>query len=351
MTEPAYPVKKKDPTMAERRPTVRDVARAAGVSAMSVSRVLNGQPGVGPETARRIEEVVKALGFRPNKLATTLRRRRGMSLLGMVVPYPYTPLFTALTVEVDELVRDEGLIVVTGSSDRDVDQERALVGAFIERGFDGILLFSEDADHRYLKPELDSGRPVVFLGSPPVGVEASTVLVDNRGGTRDAVEHLLRHGHRRIGIVTSVDMFPAAERLAGYKETLVREGVGDDPSLIRIGPITPEFGQEAARSLLEQDDPATAIFSTNYLLTRGVLGAIRSHGRPVALIAFDDFEAASLVDPPITVVTQDLPAMGRHAAEMLLSQLTGVGERERPARVVVPAHLVPRGSGELPPAS
>ena len=168
--------------MPDRRPTIHDVAQAAGVSAMSVSRVLNGRPGVGAQTARRIEQAVRTLGYRPNMLATNLRQQRGVPLIGMIVPDPYTPLFTSIAVAVGEFVRDDGLIVVTASSGGDAARERALVSSFIERGIDGILLFSEDHDHRYLEPELDRGRPLVFLGSPPVGVMGPTVLVDNRGG-------------------------------------------------------------------------------------------------------------------------------------------------------------------------
>ncbi|HZM78775.1 MAG TPA: LacI family DNA-binding transcriptional regulator [Candidatus Limnocylindrales bacterium] len=333
--------------MADRRPTIHDVAQAAGVSAMSVSRVLNSRPGVSPETARRIEQAVRTLGYRPNMLAANFRQQRGVSLIGMIVPDPYTPLFTSVAVAVGELVRDHGLIVVTASSGGDVAQERALVTSFFERGIDGILLFSEDHDHRYLEPELDRGRPLVFLGSPPVGVMGPTVLVDNRGGAAEAVAHLLRHGHRRIGIVTKPASFPASERLAGYREAVARHGIDTDPSLVHVVANVAEPGRRAVEALLARPDPPTAIFSTNYLLTAGMLGPFRAYP-PVALVAFDDFEAALLVDPPISVVTQDPPAMAAHATRMLLAQLDGIGDRA--AVAVVPPRLIPRGTGELPPA-
>lgn len=315
---------------------------------MSVSRALNGRPGVGAETVRRIEDAARQLGFRRNTLAASLRNKQQLSLIGMIVPDPHTPLFTSIAVEVDRLVRDEGLIVVTASSDRDPVKERGLVQAFQRRGFDGILLFSEDDDHSYIAPELERGRPIIFLGSVPRGVEAPCVLVDNRGGARAAVEHLLAHGHRRIGIVAGETSFPASERLAGYEETLAAHGIAPDPSLIRTGPRLPEYGRAAAVSLLAQAEPATAIFSTNYPLTTGILDAIRSRSAPVALVGFDDFEAAALVEPPITVITQDPPAMGRHAAGMLRDLMSASGG-DRSARTVVPATLIARGSGELAP--
>lgn len=327
--------------MARQTPTIRDVARAAGVSAMTVSRVLNGHPGVRPETARRIEEAVRTLGYRPNMLATTLRWRQQLSLIGMIVPDPHPAVFTSFAVEVNERVRDDGLIVVTASSEHDTKQERALVTSFIERGFDGIVLFSTDSDHQYLSPELNRGRPIVFMGSPPQGVEAPTVLVDNRGGARDAVKHLADRGHHRIGIVGSTAFFPASERLAGYHEAIEAHGLDTDPDLTRIGPLTPAAGRAAAESLLGLPDPPTGIFSTNYLLSSGVLAALRKHRDSVELVVFDDFEAASLFDLPITVVTQDPPTMSRHASRMLRSQLAGDGDRAE--RVIVPVNLVTRG--------
>jgi LacI family transcriptional regulator len=336
-----------DNPMVDRRPTIRDVAKAAGVSAMSVSRVLNGRPGVGPETARRIEQVIRTLGYRPNMLAASFRQQRRLSLIGMIVPDPYTPLFTSIAVAVDGVVRGDGLIVVTATSGGDIAQERALVAAFIERGVDGILLFSEDRDHHYLEPELERGHPVVFLGSPPVGVTCPTVLVDNRGGAGAAVEHLVRHGHRRIGIVTNTASFPAAQRHQGYREAVARLGVAADPALVRDQPHLGADGREAVEALLATDQPPTAIFSTNYLFTAGILDAFRDRDDQIALVAFDDFEAARLVDPPVTVVTQDPPAMARHAARLLRQQLDGTGDRAEV--VVVPPRLVPRGSGELPP--
>ncbi|TDE11230.1 LacI family DNA-binding transcriptional regulator [Jiangella asiatica] len=327
--------------------TIRDVARAAGVSAMSVSRVVNGKPGVGPETAARIENAIQALGFRPNRMATSLRQKRGLSLLGMVVPDPYTPMFTEIAVAADAALREHGLIVVTASSGRDPVRERALVGSFIDRGLDGLLLVSEDDDHRYLAPELQRGRPVVFVGGPPVGVEAPAILVDNRGGARTAVEHLLGRGHRRIAIIASTTGFPAAERLAGYRQTLAAHGVPVDPALVMRVPHGRVDGARATARLVDRADPPTAIFCTNYLLTAGALPALRERGSGCAFVAFDDFEAATLAEPPVTVVTQDPPSMGRLAAELVVAAIDGTGGG--PERVTVPARLIPRGSGELPP--
>jgi LacI family transcriptional regulator len=330
--------------MQESSVTIKDVAQAAGVSSMSVSRVINDKPGVGEETRARIQNAILALGFRPNRIATSLRQGRGLALLGLVIPDPYSPLFTSIAVAANDVLRERGLMVVSAAYGRQPGQERAIVESFVARGFDGVLLFSEDADHRYLGSEVQRGRPVAFLGAPPTGIEAPTVLVDNRAGARQAVEHLLEHGHRRIGIIASATGFPASERLAGYRQTLASHGIAVDPAIVQIRPHDSEGGAHAARALLELPDPPTAIFSTNYLLTTGALKVLReSRDRP-AFVAFDDFEAAALADPPVTVVTQHPHAMGRAAAELVLAEIDGVSQG--PSRVVIPTHVIPRGSGE-----
>lgn len=334
--------------MHESRVTIRDVAEAAGVSLMSVSRVINDKPGVGDATRERIENAILALGFRPNRMATSLRQGRGLALLGLVVPDPYSPLFTSIAVAADEVLRERGLMVVNAAYGRQPGQERTIVRSFVARGFDGVMLFSEDDDHGYLRGEIQRGRPFVFLGAPPSAVEAPAVLVDNRGGARQAIEHLLSHGHRRIGIITSATGFPASERLVGYRQTLAAYGIAVDPDIVQIRAHSPEDGARAARALLALPNPPTAIFSTNYLLTTGALKAVRDSGARPAFVAFDDFEAAVLSDPPITVVTQHPRAMGRAAAELVLAEIDGSGSG--PARVVIPTHVIARGSGELPPA-
>lgn len=335
------------PGSAGRGATLADVAREAGVSAMSVSRVFNGQAGVGPDTARRIELAAQALGFRPNRQAANLRYGRQLGLVGMVVPEPHTPLFTAIKLEIDERLRELGLIVVTANSGREVDRERALVTSFIERGLDGVLLFTEDPSHQYLSRHLDQGFPVVLMGSPPHGVEAPAILTDNEAGTRQAVAHLVAHGHRRIAVISNTTSYPASARLAGYRQGLADHGIEPDPALICTRPLGREHGREAAETLLNRADPPTAVVCTNYVFTAGLLAA-EGLDRATALIGFDDFEAASLVDPPITVIAQDATTMGREAARLLLDQMGGA----RPvSHIVVAPRLVPRGSGEIPPRS
>ncbi|SEE27720.1 transcriptional regulator, LacI family [Ruania alba] len=330
--------------MSERPATIRDVARVAGVGTTTVSRVINDRPNVKPETARRIEEAIKTLGFRPNRLANSFRNR-SLSMIGMVVPDPTPTVFSAIADSVDEFAEEHGMVVVTAKSRRDARRERALVSAFVEKGADGILLVTDDDDHRYLEADLARGYPLVFVLDPPNGVEAPAVVGDDRGGAREATQHLLAHGHGRIGLVGSTAKPSTAERVEGYKAALAENGIAVDANLIRTQPVSTDHGYTATRDLLSLPDPPTALFSTNYPATMGVLKALREHPSPIGLVCYGEFEAATLLSPGVTVVTSDPHVIGQQAVQLLLDQIGGNGPRA--ARVTVPPYLVPRGSGEL----
>jgi LacI family transcriptional regulator len=165
---------------------------------------------------------------------------------------------------------------------------------------------------------------------------------------RAAVEHLLAAGHRRIACIGDATAIPtAAERLRGYRAALDVQGLGADPRLVRLGSHDVEHAEQAAGELLEMPDPPTAFFTTNNRNTIGVLEALRRRGLRRALVGFDDFELAGLLDPPVTVVAYDTAELGRRAAELLFARLEG--QRTRARRVTVETSLVPRGSGELGP--
>jgi LacI family transcriptional regulator len=191
--------------------------------------------------------------------------------------------------------------------------------------------------------------PIVFLDRPPGGVDADTVLLDNRGGARAGVEHLLRQGHVRIAFVgDSPNLYTAAQRLAGYRSALGDAGVKVDDELIRPGSHDAPHAERAVRSLLElpPDRRPTAVFTSNNRNTIGALRALHEVPSPIALVGFDDFELADMVARPVTVVRHDPEDMGRIAAELAYSRLDGA---RPPQRRTIPCELVVRGSGEVGP--
>jgi LacI family transcriptional regulator len=188
---------------------------------------------------------------------------------------------------------------------------------------------------------------VVFLDRPAGDVVADTVLVDNIGGTAEAVAHLASFGHRRIAFLGDApDIFTANERLRGYREGCLRTGIGYHESLVVMGPHDEESVRKALQGLQNAADPATAVVTGNNRITVHAVRALAGSAVRPALVGFDDFELADLLSPPVTVIAHDASALGKAAADLLFARLDGDGSP--PRRVVLPVRLVARGSGEVP---
>src|SRR6266536_1570426 len=181
------------------RPTMRDVAKAAAVSLKTVSRVVNDEGGVRPETAARVHEAIVTLGFRRNDMARVLRQGRSSGTLGLVIEDVANPFYSDITRAVERVARSRGYLVIAGSSDEDPERERDLVRTLCERRVEGLLIVPAGDDHRFLLPDLHVGMAVVFMDRPPGGIQADTILIDNVDGARQATEHLLAHGRGRDG--------------------------------------------------------------------------------------------------------------------------------------------------------
>jgi LacI family transcriptional regulator len=323
---------------------MRDVASRAGVSLKTVSRVINGEPGVAATTAVRVGDAIEELGFQRNDLARSLRQGVSSSTLGLVIEDVANPFYSAIAQAVEAAARERGYLLITASCEEDPDRERELVGALQRRRVDALLLVPASREHSYLA----DGTPVVFLDRPPVGLEADCVLLDNLGGARQAVEHLLARGHERIAMIgDTAELYTAGERLAGYREALEAAGVPVREELIRLGTHDAAQAERVVRELLALPDEQrpTALFAGNNRNAVGALRALRDETRGLALIGFDDFELADLLE--VTVVRHDSQQMGAHAAALAFERLDGADHPAR--RVVVPTELVARGSGEVPP--
>jgi LacI family transcriptional regulator len=334
------------------RPTMRHVAERAGVSLKTVSRVINAEPGVAVTTASRVTEAIDALGFQRNDLARSLRQGDTSATLGLVIEDVANPFYSAIAQAVEAAARARGYMVITGSCEEDPERERELVLALLRRRVDALLLVpaARVRDHSWLARDLGAGTPVVFLDRPPRGLAADTVLLDNHGGARAAVEHLLAQGHRRIAYVADPgELSTAAERLAGYHAAMEAAGVPADAELVRLGTHDARQAEEVVRELLAlaPGQRPTAIFTGNNRHTVGALRALRGLEHEIALVGFDDFELAELLAVPTTVVRHDSQRLGAESAALAFRRLDGDGGP--PRRVVVPTELVPRGSGEVAP--
>ena len=330
---------------------MREVAALAGVSLKSVSRVINAEPAVSPELASRVHAAVELLDYRHNRTASSLRRSDGRSAaIGVLLEDVANPFSSTLHREIENVALKRGVLVFAGSSDEDAERERSLIAEFTSRRVDGLIIVPASHDHSYLLSERRAGTAMVFVDRPAAYLDADTVLTDNQGGTRAGIAHLLDRGHRRIGYLGDLETIAtAAWRFQGYSSELAAQGIELDPGLVRLDLRGIESAATAAAELLSVAAPPTAIFAGQNLLTIGAYRALRKldlHHR-VALVGFDDFLLADLLEPGITVVAQDPAALGRTAVELLFRRLDG--DRSPSIHAVIPTRLIPRGSGEIQP--
>jgi LacI family transcriptional regulator len=327
-----------------------DVAALAGVGLTTVSRVVNGKPGVNKSTAARVRAAIEQLDYRHDVQASSLRRSdRKTATIGLVLEDVANPFMSALHRAVEDSARERGMLVFAGSCDEDGVREREFIGALRARRVDGMIVVPAGPDHSYLLPELRVGTPIVFVDRPPRFLDADSVTADDRGGTFMAVSHLVAMGHERIAYLgADQGIATAEERFRGYREGLAAHGLDVDPSIVRLGLSSVEDAERGAMEVLADGRRPTALLSGQNYFTVGAYRALREHDVPrrVALIGFDDFPLAELLDPAVTVVAHDPVELGLTAAKLLFRRLDG--DRSPSERIVCPVHLVPRGSGEIP---
>ncbi len=325
-----------------RRPTMIDVARHAGVSLKTVSRVINGEPTVATELADRVLAAVADLGFRRNDIAANLRSSEVSRTIGLLIEEIANPFYASIAAVVAEIAATHNTMLITVSCEEDPEREKSLLLNLCQRRVDGLLVVPASQDHSYLRREVQMGMAAVFLDRPPGQLLADTVLVDNRGGSQSAVQSLLAAGHRRIGILLdSLTVFTMRERLAGAQAAMATAGVRYDTALVRDEVRAPADAARAVADMLAHPDPPTAFFCLNNRITVGALEELWRRGNDAGLVGFDDFEFAHLMPRPFAVIAYDPKELARVATDQLFRRIGG--EQGWPITRVLPTHLVDRG--------
>ncbi|HWG62476.1 MAG TPA: LacI family DNA-binding transcriptional regulator [Streptosporangiaceae bacterium] len=329
------------------RPTMKDVAGHAGVALKTVSRVVNGEPGVRPQMAERVRVAITELGYRRNDSARLLRKGQTSSV-GLIMEDIGDPFYAALSRAVEDVARSYSTLLLTGSSDEDPARERELTLEFCARRVDGLIIIPASGDHTYLLPEIAAGTAVVFVDRPPGIIEADAVLTDNVRGAFDGVSHLLGKGHRRIGFLGDAPhIYTASRRYRGYLEAMTAAGQQIEDCWVALGRPEQATIAAALQGMLDRPAPVTALMCGNNRISALALRELQHLAAAPALVGFDDFEFADLLTPGITVVAQNTTALGRIAAEVLFRRLAG--DRGPVQRIELPTRLIVRGSGERPP--
>jgi LacI family transcriptional regulator len=331
---------------------MREVGALAGVSVKTVSRVVNREGGVSPDVVSRVERAVRQLGYRHNLAASNLRRGNvRTAMVGALLQDVSNSFSASLLRSLEDAAQRRDVLLVAASLDEGADRERALVDSLLRRRVDGLLLMPATSRQDYLVDDVRNGLPVVFVDRRPHGLDADSVTVDNVLGARMVVDHLVAHGHRRIALLTDLaDIETAAARLQGFREQMAAHGLQPAPEHVVLDVRTDEAAAEAMRRLLDGPAPPSAVFAARNALAVGVIRALRARGLAgqVALVGFDDFPMADIVDPPLTVIRQNVRKIGAEASRLLFARIDG--DSSVPQHLVLAPELVVRGSGELPPA-
>ena len=324
-----------------------DVARAAGTSQKTVSRVVNAEPGVTPETAERVQRAIAELGFRRNDGASLLRRGTSTASLGLVLEDLSGPFYAAVTAAVERSAREHGHLLLTGSADGDPGRAARLVEAFANRRVDGLLIAPNLVGDELLTAHLPPDVPAVLLDRPSADGSTDEVLSDNAGGIAAAVDHLVGRGHRRIAYLGDDDRYwTARRRRDGFLDACTRHGLPTD-GLVAMNARGPEAVATAAAAWLDGATPVTAVVTGNNVASAGLLRHL--HGRPgrrPAHVGFDELDLADVLDPPLTTVAQDAAGIGRAAVDLLFERIADPALP--PRQVVVPTRLTVRGSSPPP---
>jgi len=310
------------------RPTMKDVASRAGVALKTVSRVVNGEPGVTPETTRRVLGAIEALGFRRNESARLLRTGR-TATLGFIADTWAEADHMAIYRGLENIAMEHGYLLYSGSTDSDAAREERLALAMCARRVDGLIIIPTPGSHDYLLSEIEAGVATVFVLRPPELVRADAVLPDERAAARAAVTHLTGLGHRRIGFLGDAAGYQSRTLRDRFTEAMAAAGLPADPVWSALSPA------DLAGGL-----PVTAVFCASPQQTREALRALPP-GRELAIVGFGDFELADLMVTPVTVVSYDPVLIGYTAGELLIRRIAG--DQGPPRLVEVPVTLTVRG--------
>jgi DNA-binding LacI/PurR family transcriptional regulator len=327
--------------------TLKDVANAAGVSVSTVSCVVNRTKFVSPQLARRVEEAIKALNYRPNTLARGLRTNQTYTL-GLVTSDITNLYFAELARGVEDRAERDDYTVFLCNTDAEPRREAKYVQRLLSRQVDGIIFTSVRRDDETVKRLVEEGFPLVLINRRIPGVEADYVGTDNVRGAARAMEYLISLGHTRIGFISgSAFSSASADRREGYLQTLAKAGLLSEPELIQEGDLRWKTGCAAAHRLLTLPNPPTAIFATNDLMAFGVLEVAAEMGRQIpedlSVVGYDDNQTAALPGIQLTTVRQPAYEMGQMAAEILLEKLRWGTSREwTPRHITLRSDLVVR---------
>ncbi|TJY39796.1 LacI family transcriptional regulator [Cohnella pontilimi] len=328
------------------KPTIYDVARRAGVSIATVSKVINRNGKISERTREKIVHIMAEMDYFPNLVASALSSKK-TNMLGLLLPDISNPYFAEMSRHMEDRAFELGYHIVICNTDNRIDKESDYLTFLQQKGVDGILLATGAAHPQSLETLSEKKLPIVLIAREVPQLPVNTVLVDDFRGGYAATEHLLQNGHRDIAIIVeSIDLASSRERLQGYRAALAEQRCPYREDRVVVSDFSIRAGMEAAGMLLDGPRQPTAIFACNDLLAIGTVQAARSRGLQVpeqlSVVGFDDTFLATVIDPALTTVGQPIREIARQAVDLLHRQMTG--EEQAKQRIVLLPELVVRNS-------
>ncbi len=330
-------------------PTIKDVARKAGVAPITASRVINDTGYVSESTRQRVRAAIEALGYVPNRVARSLRSKQTHTL-ALVLTDITNPFWTTVARGVEDIANGAGFSVILCNTDESESKEYSYVQVLLQKQVDGFLLVPAHGASRSVDLILKQRVPLVILDRS-VNAAVDTVCSDSEGGAYELTRHLLALGHRRIAMLSGPrDVSTSVDRVAGYRRALAEAGVPVNERLIIYHAFTREGGYAMTTQVMALMPPPTALFAANNFIAIGAFGALREAGKrvpeDVALVGFDDLPPTFMTDPFLTVAAQRVYELAQEATGLLLRRLAGEAPPE-PQAIVLPTDLIVRRSSEL----
>ena len=333
--------------------TIADVAKRAGVSKMTVSRVINDSGYISDETRARVEAAIKELGYIPNALARSLRFKQTRTI-ALIVTDITNPFFTTVARGVEDKASEQGFSVIFCNTDESSEEETQYVNVLLQKQVDGLLLVPASGTSETVTFLNNHAVPFVLLDRRVLGVEADVVRCDSEQAAYEGIQHLLDFGHTRIAALCgSVDITSSQDRATGYRRAMTDAGLAHEAdNRVYFTSFTIDGGYDAAQQALAAEPRPTAFFAANNFIAFGAIRALKEANlripQDISLISFDDLPSAMLLDPFLTVIEQRAYEMGWQATALLLDRLNDKGADE-PQEILLPTELIiRRSSGPVP---
>ncbi|MDZ5783398.1 catabolite control protein A [Marinococcus luteus] len=331
--------------------TIYDVAREAGVSMATVSRVVNGNPNVKPATRKKVLDAIEGLGYRPNAVARGLASKK-TTTVGVIIPDISSIFFAELARGIEDIAMMYKYNIILSNSDQNKDREINLINTLLEKQVDGIVFMGGEITEEHVEQFKHSPVPIVLAATVDENKEVPSVNIDYADAAFDAVEELIEGGHQRIGMVSGSleDPVNGYKKFSGYKEALNKNNITFEEELVTVGDYSYDSGLRAAQSLMKLENPPTAIFASTDEMALGVIHGLQDDGfsvpEQVNVIGFDNTRLATMVRPTLTTVVQPMYDIGAVSMRLLTKFMNK--EEVDESTVVLPHRLEYRQSTTIP---